>query len=181
MSKKRSFSSLFSVFLKLMGDSREDGLYCFCRFMTSDWKYVFKRSPNFSSLLVVYSSYSHRFVQYQPQFKVTMHLWYKRLQTCNFFCVLDPYAIFDGYEIFTSQTALILLDCLKDTYDINKQLAFNLLVACPASIHPFQVWCQVLFLRWDLLLKSLFRCETRALSIGSPDTLYDLHIWHIWS
>ncbi|CAB4001550.1 Hypothetical predicted protein, partial [Paramuricea clavata] len=50
----------------------------------------------------------------------------------------DPYAIWDGSEIFTSQTVHILLDCMKDTYDINKQIAFNLLVACPASIHPFK-------------------------------------------
>ena len=63
------------------------------------------------------------------------------LQSSHILLFLDPLVLFDSSEIFTSQTVHILLDCFKDTYDINKQMAFDLLAACPASIHPFQVRC----------------------------------------
>ena len=62
---------------------------------------------------------------------------YDRVQ---YILILDKFAIFDGYSIFNSQTVYVLLDCITDSYDINKQMAFDLLAACPTSIEPFQVW-----------------------------------------
>ena len=55
----------------------------------------------------------------------------------------DPYSIFECSEVFSTRTVHILLDCLKDTYDTNKQMAFDLLVACSSTIQPFAVRCVV--------------------------------------
>ena len=55
------------------------------------------------------------------------------------FVFSDVYAIFDGLKIFNRQTAHILLDCVTDSYDVNKEMAFDLLIACLPSIRPIQV------------------------------------------
>ena len=42
-------------------------------------------------------------------------------------------------EVFTEDAISILLSCLKDSYEHNKMVAFDLLMAVPPQCLPFQV------------------------------------------
>ena len=46
---------------------------------------------------------------------------------------------FDVVEVFNEDAISILLSCLKDSYEHNKMVAFDLLMAVPPQCLPFQV------------------------------------------
>lgn len=42
-------------------------------------------------------------------------------------------------DVMTEDNIYILLDCLDDSYEINKLLAYDILLATPSELLPFQV------------------------------------------
>lgn len=46
---------------------------------------------------------------------------------------------FNISEVITQDSISILLDCLSDSYEMNKMMAFDLLMATPPEQLPFQV------------------------------------------
>ena len=48
---------------------------------------------------------------------------------------------FQFEDLMTGSNIRVLLDCLNDTYDLNKLMAYDLLATCHPSRLPFQVSC----------------------------------------
>ena len=46
---------------------------------------------------------------------------------------------FDCSEAITTDNVFILLDCLSDSYDVNKTMAYDIMLALPSEQLPFQV------------------------------------------
>ncbi|XP_028408527.1 thyroid adenoma-associated protein homolog [Dendronephthya gigantea] len=85
----------------------------------------------------------------------------------------DKFAIFDGYRIFNSQTVHVLLACITDSYDINKQMAFDLLVACPTSIQPFQNTDYIL--KW-MTTATQYAISPKAINVSTAAFMFKILI-----
>ncbi|KAK3745523.1 hypothetical protein QZH41_009923, partial [Actinostola sp. cb2023] len=60
------------------------------------------------------------------------------------------------HDVMTTTNVTVLVECLSDSYDVNKVLAYELLATCPANILPFQTpyTLQLWYHRIDSLLSS---------------------------